>query len=81
MLGAGGCGATVVHVGAMPVRFDRPLPGDVLPGLTWRNGRGRTRDLKYVVDGRLERSVSLRGFYRLTLESADGLAAFVTRSA
>ncbi|MFD0332093.1 hypothetical protein ACFQZC_37720 [Streptacidiphilus monticola] len=27
MLGAGGCGATAVHVDATPVRFDLPLPG------------------------------------------------------
>ncbi|MGW1917269.1 hypothetical protein ACWCQS_43060 [Streptomyces sp. NPDC002076] len=46
-------------------------------GLTWRNRRGQTRGLKYVADGRLERSVSLQGFYRLTSESADALAEFV----
>ncbi|MFD7904066.1 hypothetical protein ACFV4F_13925 [Kitasatospora sp. NPDC059722] len=73
-LGAGGCGAEVVHVEATPVRFDLPVPGDLLPRLTWRNQRGRTRGLKYVVDGRLERAVSLQGFYRLTPESAAELA-------
>jgi hypothetical protein len=77
MLGAGGCGATAVHVDATPVRFDIPVPGDVLARLAWRNRRGRTRGLKYVVDGRLERSVSLQGFYRLTAESADELAQTV----
>lgn len=77
MLGAGGCGATAVHVDATPVRFDTQIPGDLLPTLTWRNGRGKTRSLKYVVDGRLERSVSLQGFYRLTTESADALAELV----
>ncbi|WOX23743.1 hypothetical protein [Streptomyces solicathayae] len=76
-LGAGGCGAMAVHVDATPVRFDVPIPGDLLSRLTWRNARGRTRGLKYVVDGRLERSVSLQGFYRLTPESADELAAVV----
>ncbi|MEU8515009.1 hypothetical protein AB0C76_25960 [Kitasatospora sp. NPDC048722] len=73
----GGCGAEVVHVEATPVRFDLPVPGDLLPRLTWRNQRGRTRGLKYVVDGRLERAVSLQGFYRLTPESAAELAALV----
>ncbi|MEU2433076.1 hypothetical protein ABZ611_26900 [Streptomyces sp. NPDC007861] len=74
MLGADGCGAIAVHVDATPVRFDVAIPGDLLARLTWRNARGRTRGLKYVVDGRLERSISLQGFYRLTPESADELA-------
>ncbi|MGW0211315.1 hypothetical protein ACWDZ8_38115 [Streptomyces sp. NPDC003233] len=77
MLGAGGCGATAVHVDATPIRFDMPILGDLLMRLTWRNRRGQTRGLKYVVDGRLERSVSLQGFYRLTTESADELAELV----
>ncbi|MEU9865205.1 hypothetical protein AB0D99_30500 [Streptomyces sp. NPDC047971] len=77
MLGAGGCGATAVHVDATPVCFGTQIPGELLPVLTWRNGRGKTRNLKYVVDGRLERSVSLQGFYRLTPESADLLAGLV----
>ncbi|MFF2777361.1 hypothetical protein ACFVU3_20915 [Streptomyces sp. NPDC058052] len=81
MLGAGGCGATPVHVDATPVRFDVPVPGDLLPVLTWRDRRGRTRNLKYVVDGRLERSVSLQGFYRLAPESASDLAALVEAAA
>ncbi|MFJ4578692.1 hypothetical protein [Streptomyces echinatus] len=74
MLGAGGCGASAVHVDATPVRFDTRIPGDLLTTLTWRNRRGRTRNLKYVVDGRLEHSVSLQGFYRLAPDSADALA-------
>ncbi|MFJ9768501.1 hypothetical protein ACIRUY_32345 [Streptomyces erythrochromogenes] len=74
MLGAGGCGASAVHVDSTPVRFDVPVPGDLLARLTWRNARGRTRNPKYVVDGRLERAVGLQGFYRLAPESADALA-------
>lgn len=77
MLGAGGCGAQAVHVDATPVPFDVPVPGDLLVRLAWRNRRGRTRGLKYVVDGRLENSVSLQGFYRLTPEAADALAEVV----
>ncbi|MEU8732781.1 hypothetical protein AB0C68_25775 [Streptomyces tendae] len=77
MLGANGCGAEAVHVDATPVRFDVAVPGDLLARLTWRNRRGRTRGLKYVVDGRLEKSVSLQGFYRLTPEAADALAEVV----
>lgn len=81
MLGAYGCGATAVHVEATPVRFDVPIPGELLPVLTWRNRRGQTRQLKYVVDGRLERSISLQGFYRLTSESAAALGELVERAA
>ncbi|MFE4601736.1 hypothetical protein ACFRKE_12860 [Kitasatospora indigofera] len=81
MLGSGGCGAMAVHVDATPVRLDRPVPGDLLGRLTWQNRRGRTRGLKYVVDGRLEHSVSLQGFYRLTPGSADELAAVVAGAA
>jgi hypothetical protein len=77
MLGANGCGAEAVHVDATPVRFDVTVPGDLLARLTWRNRRGQTRGLKYVVDGRLESSVSLQGFYRLTPEAADALAEVV----
>lgn len=77
MLGAGGCGASAVHVDATPVRFDLPVAGDLLARLTWRNRRGQTRNLKYVVDGCLERSISLQGFYRLAPESADELADVV----
>ncbi|MHB9849094.1 hypothetical protein ACSYGO_07610 [Streptomyces krungchingensis] len=77
MLGAGGCGAAAVHVDATPVRFDLPIPGDLLTRLTWRNRRGQTRGLKYVVDGRLVRSISLQGFYRLTSESAEELTDVV----
>ncbi|MFE5582675.1 hypothetical protein [Kitasatospora sp. NPDC056531] len=79
MLGVGGCGATEVHVDGTPVRFDLPIPGELLERLTWRNRRNQTRGLKYVVDGRLERAVSLQGFYRLTPESADELAELVGR--
>ncbi|WP_215451942.1 hypothetical protein [Streptomyces sp. ATCC 21386] len=80
-LGAGGCGAEAVHVDATPVRFDIPIPGDLLGRLTWRNRRGQTRGPKYVVDGRLQRAVSLQGFYRLTPESADDLAAVLDAAA
>ena len=77
MLGAGGCSAAAVHVDATPVRFDVPIPDDLLGRLIWCNRRGQTRGLKYVVDGRLERSVSLQGFYRLTSDSSGALAEVV----
>ncbi|MFE7385321.1 hypothetical protein ACFU9F_33720 [Streptomyces zhihengii] len=77
MLGAGGCGAQAVHVDATPVRFDVPVSGELLTRLAWRNRRGQTRGLKYIVDGRLEKSISLQGFYRLTPEAAGELAEVV----
>lgn len=77
MLGAGGCGAEAVHVEATPVRFDVPIPGELVERLTWRNQRGQTRVLKNVVEGRLERSLGLQGFYRLTHDSANELAEVV----
>ena len=81
MLGAGGCGAVPMHVNATPVRFDVPIPGVLLARLTWRNLRGQTRGLKYMVDGRLENSVSLQGLHRLTPEVADELAAILDSAA
>lgn len=81
MLGAGGCGAQAVHVDATPVRFDASVSSELLTRLAWRNRRGQTRGLKYVVDGRLERSVSLQGFYRLAPEAADALAEVVSGAA
>ncbi|WP_258397759.1 hypothetical protein [Micromonospora noduli] len=80
MLGAGGCGASPAHVEATPIRFDVAVPGELLGALTWRNRRGEQRTLKYVVDGRLERSVSLQGVYRLTDESAAQLGALLDGS-
>lgn len=81
MLGAGGCGAQAVHVDATPIRFDVHVFGELLTRLTWRNRRGQTRGLKYVVDGRLERSTSLQGFYRLTPGAAEELAEVVGNAA
>ncbi|MCG5443038.1 hypothetical protein NIE79_000828 [Micromonospora sp. NIE79] len=80
MLGAGACGASPVHVEATPIRFDVAVPGELLGALTWRNRRGEQRTLKYVVDGRLERSVSLQGVYRLTGESAGQLGTLLDGS-
>lgn len=74
MLGAGGCGAVPVHVNATPVRFV-PIPGALLARLTWRNRRGQTCGLKYVVDGRPENPVRWQEFHRLAPEAADELAA------
>ena len=78
MLGAHGCGAAPVHVDATPIRFDVTVPGDLLATLTWQNGRGVTRTLKHVVDGRLKSAISLQGVYRLPDDSAAALAELLT---
>ncbi|MFF5217836.1 hypothetical protein [Micromonospora sp. NPDC000442] len=80
MLGAARCGASPVHIEATPVRFDIAVPGDMLSTLTWRNRSGEQRNLKYVVNGRLERSVSLQGIYGLAEDSAARLGTLLDRS-
>ena len=77
MLGLEGCSAAAVHVSATPITFSTAVPGDMLARLTWQNRRGQTRGLKYLVDGRLESSVSLQGVYHLTPVSADELAGLI----
>jgi hypothetical protein len=80
MLGAAGCGAGPVHVEATSIRLNVAVPGDLFGGLTWRNRRGEQRTLMYVVNGRLERSVSLQGVHRLTDESPARLGAVLDSS-
>lgn len=80
MLGAGGCGASAVHVESTPIRFDAPVPGHLLAELTWRNRRGVTRNLKHVEDGFLVHSLGLQGFYRVTPETAELLAGVAAGS-
>jgi hypothetical protein len=73
MLGARDCGAAPVHVAATPVRFDVPVPREMLERFTFR-GRQGIRSLKHLTDGRLTSAVGLLGFYRLTDETAADLA-------
>jgi hypothetical protein len=60
-----------------PIRFDAPVPGDCLKQLTFTSRRGE-RKLKHVEDGRLLRSLSLQGIYRLAPRSADILNRHLT---
>lgn len=60
-----------------PIRFDAPLPGDLLEQLTFTSRRGE-RKLKYVEDGRLLRALSLQGIYRLAPGSAEILERHLT---
>ncbi|MFD5421508.1 hypothetical protein ACFWJT_26195 [Streptomyces sp. NPDC127069] len=56
--------------------FGTTVPPDLLERLTYTSRRGE-RTLKYVDEGRLIRSVSLQGIYRLTSASAAELHRLV----
>lgn len=57
-----------------PVRLDEAVPADVVPALRWQSGRAPERRIKHLTtDGRIERSISLQGIYRLTPDSAARL--------
>ncbi|MGW4566789.1 hypothetical protein ACWEN3_31785 [Streptomyces sp. NPDC004561] len=53
----------------LPPAFDRPVPADLLPRLTYRSRRGE-RQIKHVVDGELRSPVSIQGVYRPAPDSA-----------
>ncbi|MFF0400073.1 hypothetical protein ACFYSJ_30605 [Streptomyces sp. NPDC005248] len=76
-----GCVSEVV-VGppGAPLDFDTVVPPELLERLTFTSRRGE-RSLKYVEDGRLTRSVSLQGIYRLAPESAAELHRLVLECA
>lgn len=61
-----------------PLRFDTVVPGDLLERLTYTSRRGE-RPLKHVEDGRLIRSASLQGVYRLAAGSAEALDQLIRR--
>jgi hypothetical protein len=59
-----------------PIRFDTIVPQQYLEELRFVSKRGE-RGIKYVQDGKLMRSVSLEGVYRLSPESVELLLPFV----
>lgn len=59
-----------------PLSFDTVVPGDLLERLTFTSRRGE-RTLRHVEDGRLTRSISLQGVYRLHTDSATELRQLV----
>lgn len=68
----------VIGVEGTSIHLDRPLPGDVLKRLTYHPRRG-PRPVKHVSeDGRLVRSLSVQGIYRLAEPSAADLDAVLT---
>jgi hypothetical protein len=64
---------------ALPVAFDRLVPGPIVRQLRWQQGRRPERGVKHLDDaGGITRSISLQGgVYRLTPEAASQLAAVV----
>lgn len=52
-----------------PIRFDVGVPSAILESIRFTAQRG-IRPIRYVVDGKLERTISIQGVYRLTAESA-----------
>ncbi|MEU9862805.1 hypothetical protein AB0D99_18225 [Streptomyces sp. NPDC047971] len=76
-LKAGG-GVTEVLLGppGSPLSFDTVVPADLLARLTYTSRRGERR-LKHVEDGRLMRSGSVHGIYRLAPDSAAELRELV----
>lgn len=59
-----------------PIRFDVPVPGEALAELRFVSKKGE-RSLKHVEDGKLLRSASLEGLYRLAPESARTLTSLL----
>jgi hypothetical protein len=55
-----------------PIRFDRAVPADVLERWRFRSGK-EERALKYLEEGRLLRTLSLEGIYRLAEQTRQDL--------
>ncbi|WP_432586368.1 hypothetical protein ABVG11_09670 [Streptomyces sp. HD1123-B1] len=75
-LKAGGVSEVLLGPPGSPLRFDRPLPPDLLTSLTYTSRRGERR-LKHVVDGELRHSTGVQGIFRLAPESAAAMEALV----
>ncbi len=74
---AGSCVDEVVRcTDSVRVPQGRAVPGEVLQRMAYRPRRGGPRPVKFVTeDGRLTRSDSVQGIYRLTPETAADLDA------
>jgi hypothetical protein len=60
------------------VRLDIAVPPETVKALQWQPRRKPARPIKHLsADGRIERSISLQGVYRLTQEGGDLLGALV----
>jgi hypothetical protein len=62
----------VVAADSVPVQLDRIVPAGIVKALRWQSGRRPERPIKHLSpEGRIERSISLQGIYRLTEDSAS----------
>jgi hypothetical protein len=59
----------VIGVEGSPIRFDVPVPADLLVRLRYRSQR-REREIKHIQDGKLKNTLSVHGIYRLSDDSA-----------
>lgn len=67
--------ASEVLVGSLgtTIRFDMAVPQEMLE--RWRfQSQKQERGLKFIIDGKLTRTISLQGVYHLSAESAQDLA-------
>jgi hypothetical protein len=79
-LKSGAISEVVLGPPGTPIRFDAPLPGELLEQLSFISRQGE-RQLKHLEAGRLLRSISLQGIYRLAPDSAASLTRHLTPKA
>jgi hypothetical protein len=71
----------VIAMEASPVRLDVAVPPDSVKTLRWQPSRKPARPIKHLsAAGRIERSISLQGIYRLAPDSADLLRTLILQS-
>ena len=73
--------ATEVVVGerSAALRLDRVVPPELVLTLRWQSGQRPERPVKHLsADGRVERSISLQGIYRLTPASAEVVRSLIS---
>lgn len=68
----------VLPAEAAVIRLDRVVPTEVVSAMRWQSGRRPERGIKHLSgEGRIERSISLQGIYRLTSASAEALKSLL----
>ena len=71
----------VLAADATPIRLDLKVPVEALAALRWRSPRRPERAIKHLsADGRIERTVSLQGIYRLTTAGGALLGALTDQA-
>jgi hypothetical protein len=66
----------IVGEGVLPISLTRVAPPELVLALRWQSGRRPVRAIRHLdPDGRIERSVTMQGIYRLTPDSEAALLA------